>query len=291
MAGARSSARRNLVARLLGPRNRRRGPRIRLAAVRAAVVVLLPAAGLIAGGFLVWPHVRDAVRRHPYFAVREVAVRGNRRLDPDEVRRAAGIAPGMSIWDVTAGDAEARLDQHDWIRWGRVRRDLPHRVVIQVREERPVAILSVGDAEERPYYVAAHGRIFARVAAADSRDFPYLTGLAPADLREGESAGPRALRRALRLIRLAGRRGPGVEAVSEVHIDRARGLTLLPVRPPIPIEVGWGGFETKLARLPAVMALWSGREGDVTAVSLLWPDEVVVRTRSARRAVPARRSA
>ena len=261
---------------------------MRPAALRAALAVVLPAAGLIAGGFLLWPPVRDAIRRHPYFAVREVIVRGHRRLGAATIRAAAGIEPGMSVWDVDADAAEARLDGHDWVRSGRVRRDLPHRIVIQVREERPVAILALEDIE---YYVAAHGRIFGRVTPSDSRDFPYLTGLARADLRNGESFGPRALRRALGLVRRADRRAPGIEAVSEVHIDRARGLTLLPVRPAILIEVGWSGFEAKLARLPPVMGLWKGQEGEVTAVSLLWANEVVVRTRSAKRAVPARRPA
>jgi hypothetical protein len=197
----------------------------------------------------------------------------------------------MSVWDVDADAAEARLRDHAWIRWARVRRDLPHRVVIQVREERPVAILTLEDANGGQYYVAAHGRIFAPVGKGDSRDFPYLTGLARADLRDGESFGPRALRRALALIRVASRRSPGVDAVSEVHIDRGRGLTLLPVRPAVPVEVGWSAFDTKLGRLPRVMALWAGREADLAAVSLLWSDEVIVRTRSARRAVPARRPA
>jgi cell division septal protein FtsQ len=255
--------------------------------VRATLRVVLPAAALAAGALVAWRPAEEAVRRHPYFAVREVVVRNARRLSAAEVRAAARIEPGMSVWDVDPADAEGRLRAHDWIRSARVRRELPRRVVIQVREERPVAILALDAPKGGEYYVAAHGRIFAAVGAADSRDFPYVSGLGRADLEAGETFGPRALRRALALVR----RTPGVEAVSEVHIDRARGLTLLPVRPPVPIEVGWTGFATRLARLPAVMQLWAGREAELEGVSLLWDDEVIVRMRSARRSGPARRPA
>ena len=66
------------------------------------------------------------------------------------------------------------------------------------------------------------------------------------------------------------------------------GLTLLPVRPSVPIELGWSGFAAKLARLPRVLTLWAGREGEIVAVNLRFDDEVIVRTHPARAAAPAR---
>ena len=285
MAGARGSARRELVARLVLPRrNRRRGTEPGLGALGRALSVALPGALAIGLALAAWPHLRDAAARHPYFAVREVVVRDHHRLPADEVRAAAGIAPGTSIWEVDAAAAEARLAGHRWIRAARVRRELPHRVVIEVREERPLAIVALEDGKGE-YYVSPHGHLFAPVEASDARDFPYLTGLARADLKDGERFGPRALHRALALLRQS-----GSLAVSEVHVDRVRGLTLLPVRPSVPIELGWSGFAAKLARLPRVLTLWAGREGEIVAVNLRFDDEVIVRTHPARAAAPARRA-
>ncbi len=277
MAGARGSARRELVTGLLRRRNRRRGTGLGLAVLWRALAGALVAALVVAS----WPHLRAAAHRHPYFALREVVVRDHHRLPASEIRAAADITPGMSIWDVDVPAAEQRLAAHRWIRSARVRRELPHRVVIQVREERPQAIVALEDGKGE-YYVSAHGRLFAPVGAADARDFPYLTGLASADLKPGEPFGPRALHRALTLVRQSG----GL-AVSEVHVDRARGLTLLPVRPSVPIELGWSGFAAKLARLPRILTLWAGREPEIAAVNLQFDDEVIVRTRGAR--APARR--
>jgi cell division protein FtsQ len=285
MAGARGSARRELVARLVLPRrNRRRGTGRGLGALWGALSVALSGALAIGLALAAWPHVRDAAARHPYFAVREVVVRDHHRLPADEIRAAAGIAPGTSIWEVDAAAAEARLAGHRWIRAARVRRELPHRVVIEVREERPLAIVALEDGKGE-YYVSPHGHLFAPVEASDARDFPYLTGLARADLKDGERFGPRALHRALALVRQSG----GL-TVSEVHVDRVRGLTLLPMRPSVPIELGWSGFAAKLARLPRVLNLWAGRENDIVAVNLQFDDEVIVRTHPARTAAPARRA-
>lgn len=280
MAGARGSTGRELVRGVLGRRNRRRGPEdTRRASGRRLVAQALVLGLGILGLLTCWPLIREGVQRHPYFAVREVVVRGNRRLAPDDVRRAAGIEPGISIWDVDCRTAEERLVAEPWLRTARVRRELPGRVVIAVREERPVAILTTTRGAGAPalYYLATRGRVFAPVRAGDPRDFPYVTGLDADDLDGGEAFGPRAVRRALELLRVAARSGP----VSEVHVDRTHGLTLLPVRPTVPVEVGWGRFAERLARLPAVMHQWTGREAEIVSVSLEFDDEVIVRTRTA----------
>lgn len=284
MAGARGQTRRQLVSRLLGRRNRRRREALPASGwlSRPALIAVVTLALAVA-----WPAVRTAVGRHPYFAVREVVVRAPRGVSAEHVRRVAGVEPGTSIWSVDGRAVERRLRAEPWIRSARVRRELPHRVVIQLHAERPVAIVALDGREGGPglYFVGAHGRVFATVGDGDGRDFPYLTGLTATDLQGGTALGARAIRRALGLLRLVARGdGAAVQAVSEIHVDRERGLTLLPVKPRVPVELGWGGYGAKLARLPAVLRLWTGRESGVASVSVLFPDEVIVRTRPAKTA-------
>ena len=273
-----------LVTRLFGRRNRRRGPQQRDEAVRRVALRVLTAALAVGAAVAVGPWVTSRARSHPYFAVQEVVVRGNRRLAPDALRRVAAIEPGTSIWDVDCDAVVQRIAAEPWVRTVRVRREMPHRVLITVREERPTAILATSQKNGAPglYYVAARGHIFAPVHAGEPRDFPYVTGLAAADLDGGQAFGPRAIRRALGLLRVATRTGP----VSEVHIDRTHGLTLLPVRPTVPIALGWTHFADRLALLPPVMSRWAGREAEIAGVSLEFDDQVIVRTRTVPKTPP-----
>lgn len=275
MAGARGPARRELVGRLLRSRNRRRapgdGPRIRLRQWLPALVVLLAVAAII-------PPVVARARRHSYFAVRDVVVRSANRLTAAEVQRVAGVELGESIWEVDPAAVEARLAAHPWVHAAQVERDPPARVVIRVREERPAAILTLRDPTVL-YYVGRGGRVLAPVGRKDSHDFPFITGLTAGDLSPGADFGPYALRRALALLRAAGRT-PGLQQVSEIEVDGTRGLRLLLLRPAVPIEVGWRDFASRLAPVPRVLALWRGHESDLTAVSIRVPDQVIVRTRT-----------
>lgn len=283
MARARGPARRQLVSRRRERRTAAPRPAVAPALVRrlVAAAVVLGVGGLVAA--LAGPHVGRGLAAHPYFAVREVAVRHHGRLADETIRALAGVDVGMSVWDVDTEVVATRLATNGWVRAATVRRQLPDRIVLRVREHRPVAILAVADEHPGLYYVAANGRIFAPVGRGDARDLPFVTGLGRADLAGSDAFGPRALRRALALLRDAARR-PELGLVSELHVDRAAGLTLMPTRPALPIEIGWGDHDAKLARVAEVLPLWAGRERELRSVSCAFDDQVVVRTRTARAA-------
>jgi hypothetical protein len=250
--------------------------------VRYAIV----AGATLIATLVVVPWLGRVARTHPYFAVHEVAVRHRGRLEPETIRRLAGVETGTNVWEVDPEDAETRLLTNGWIRTAHVRRELPDRVVLHVREHRPVAILAVADESPGLYYVAANGRIFAPVVTGDQRDLPFVTGLTRADLGGGGAFGPRAVRRALGLVRHAAR-APGLATVSEVHVDRKDGLSLLPTRPALPIAIGWGDYDVKLARVAEVLPYWAGRESELASVNCVFDDEVIVRTRTRRLDAPA----
>jgi cell division protein FtsQ len=276
MAGARGAARRQLVGRSVRRRNRQRHtwtlPRVSW----RAVTTLLALAALP----LAAPRVLRAVQDHPYFAIREIVIHHHGRLPEAELRTALGIHTGDGIWHVDTAAAEARLRDRFWVRSARVRRELPDRVVVRVREYRPAAILAVADLRPGLYYVAANGRIFAPVGDTDGRDLPYITGLSKADLDGRAGFGPKAVHRALGLLRMVARGAGELGAVSEVHGDPEHGLTLLPVRPAIPIVLGWGGLTRKLDRLGRVLPLWAERATEVREMSCIFDDQVIVRLRA-----------
>jgi cell division protein FtsQ len=234
-----------------------------------------------------WPAVADRVRAHPYFALTDMVVQRRGHVTEEMIRHHAGLVRGMSIWDVDVAEVEARLAALPWVRTVRVRRELPDRVVIRVREYRPLAIVRIEDADHPLYYVAADGRIFAPVDGRDGRDLPYLSGLTRADVEGGGGRGVEGVREALAALAAAAPYASALGGVSEIHVDQASGVTIMPTRPAVPIHLGRGDFGAKLGRAAEVLPRWSERAREVQSVSCEFEDQVVVRLRRAAGGVGA----
>ena len=108
-----------------------RQTRRRLAAVGAA-------AALGIGSPLWGPALMRTV---PACHVAGINVTGARYVPVDAARALAGIAPDASAWD-DHSDAEARLETHPLVEEARVRRQGFNRLTIELREVRPVALVS-----------------------------------------------------------------------------------------------------------------------------------------------------
>ncbi|MGH9897104.1 MAG: cell division protein FtsQ/DivIB, partial [bacterium] len=98
-----------------------------------------------------WPHVaqlagdlRDAFLDHSYFSVREIKVIGGSRVGGSEIVALAGLSHGMNVWKINARAIEAKVKGHPWVRQVIVRREFPHRVVIEVEERVPKGIVALG---------------------------------------------------------------------------------------------------------------------------------------------------
>jgi cell division protein FtsQ len=213
-------------------------------------------------------------KAHSYFAVREISIVGHARLTREEVMQWAGVRPGTSIWDAVPGPVAVRLRGHAWIEHASVRRTFPGSVRIELRERKPAAIARL----QQLHYVDDQGHILGALRDADSTDFPFITGL------EEENAGnfaPVALQRAALVLRRCAETG-WLESVSEIHVERRRGVTLFPLHTAVPIILGWGNWEEKLERAARALSAWEGRESEVLQVDASFRDLVIVRLRHRR---------
>ncbi|HEX6130669.1 MAG TPA: FtsQ-type POTRA domain-containing protein [Actinomycetota bacterium] len=267
------------MSRLVGRRRnrRRRGRdelRRRLRRVGVATVQLAALVAAVGWGL---PGAATFVRSHPYFALEDVVIRHRGHVSDAVVRDAAGLREGMSIWDVDTDAVRRSLERLPWVRSVRVTRRLPGRVAIRIREHRPAAIVRLAGTTPSLHYVATNGRIFAPVGAADGRDLPYVTGLDPRRVEAGTAV--HEIRAAMQALHVAARHRSAIGVVSEIHVDDD-GLTVMPMRPAVPIRLGWGDVEAKLARVAAVLPHWLAREGDVRGVRSVDDDEVIVRLRT-----------
>lgn len=280
MARAGNSPRRPLVSRLArrGRNRRRRGPGELRRRIRRAGLLTVEIAAAVLG--LGWgaPAAITAARTHPYFALDEIVIQHRGHVADAVVREASGLRIGMSIWDVDVEAVQRSLERLPWVRSARVTRRLPGRVTIRMREYRPAAIVRLAGAAAPLHYVATNGRIFAPVGEIDGRDLPYVTGLDPARVVAGSAI--HELRAAMHALHVAAQYRSAIGVVSEVHVDAERGLTLMPMRPAIPIELGWGDVETRLARVAEVLPHWLARAADVRSVRGTDDEHVIVRLRA-----------
>jgi len=217
---------------------------------------------------------------HPYFALTTIDVDGNRWVDRNEILQSAGVSEGTSIWLAAPTQLRVRLLSHPRIERVAVRREFPNRLVIAVRERRPVAIVHLDQLQ----YVDRSGRIFGPLRDEDSRDLPLITGLEDEGSRDFVAIG---VHRALRLSRLYERMS-GVGTLSEIHVDRQAGVTVFPQRVAVAVVLGWGGWHEKLVRVARVLAAWEGQEGRLAAVNASFRDIVVVRLREEHQAPAGR---
>ena len=116
---------------------------------------------------------RQFVLESPYFSVREIQVRGGEKFGGNEIVTMAGLKHGMNIWRIEPATIEKKVAKHPWVRRVLVRREFPRRVVIEIEERIPRAIVAMG----KLYYVDSDGVVFKEVGAGESVQFPLLTGL------------------------------------------------------------------------------------------------------------------
>ena len=233
------------------------------------IVFFLLALGLC---FTVGPILRYC-RDHRYFAVRSVEVQGLRRLDAARVRMWLGMVEGRSIWQASPRGLAATLESHPAIARATVRRVLPDRLAIVVKEREPRALLRYGG---RSYLVDRAGEVIGDAPLLGG-DLPIITlpspdefstPVEPVVFASEEVQGPGAgdpwmpstaeLRQAVQVARMLESGAAGVE-VSEITLRPAD----RPVAHPelvafssdgrFTIQFGWGDWRDKLDALRQVV--------------------------------------
>lgn len=207
-----------------------------------------------------------------YFFVREIQVRGGEKVGGDEIVAMAGLRRGMNIWRIEPGTIEKKVAMHPWVRRVLVRRDFPRRIVIEVEERTPKAIVALG----KLYYVDADGLLFKEVGAGENVNFPLLTGLRTEQLAKANPAMRGKIQDAVRLGDLMAKDS---HTLSEIHFDESDRLVVYTTAFPVALKMGWGEWDPKLKRLDRVLALWKGNEERLASLDASFNDQVVARLR------------
>lgn len=253
---------------------------------RAASVALrraLPSlviAGVVAVGFGAGYAGYRWLTGSPRFAVKTVAVHGNRVLTAGAVRSLLAIPRGENIFRVDAGALERRLEHSAWIAHAEVHRELPDTLVVNVAEHRAAALVQLGHL----YLADAGGRLFKRadIAAGDGAGLPVVTGISRRDYQRHPRAGTALIRHLLAVLHqfesVSGR-----PAIGEIRIGASGDITLVTYERALAIHLGHGSPALLAKRMRSFDLAWGAlapaqqRVADIVyADNAVHPDRVTV---------------
>lgn len=193
------------------------------------LLVFLPVKLLIfgvvgAGIGLVAYQVASYLKTSPALAVRTIEVRGAERTQVGDLLEASGLKEGINVFSVDTQEARKLMLNLPWIKKAQVNRIVPDRIVVEVVEHQPVAVINL----EGLYYVNRSGEVFKRVQPGEREDLPVLTGVSRESFRDEPERARQHIRESLRLLKTL-RDLPCVakRRVAEIHSDELMGPSVV----------------------------------------------------------------
>jgi cell division protein FtsQ len=217
----------------------------------------------------------------PYFNLQQVDVTGNRRLSRAEVVEASEIEDGINLLTVDLSAIAARLRRHPWIRFATVYRRFPGKLIIEIDERTPRAILAAG----KLYYVDEQAEFFTRLLPGDSVNFPLFTGVSAEDLKTNAPEIQEMVRMGFGVLDLMERTGSEIDTsgIGEVQLNLKGGLSLQ-TRAGRVLVLGKSDFELKIQRYERLKRFLTrrGEWNNARIINLDFEDRALVRSDKAR---------
>ena len=182
----------------------------------------------------------------PYFQIKEVSVRGLRELTEKDILASADIKPMQNILSVNTNAVERRICANQWVENVYIGRELPGKLVLEVKERTPLALVKQVDDF---YLMDVKGFVFKRLGKNDAVDLPIITGIQ----EKGQTTSPLLLSTLTFLKAMSiSEEYSYLGTISEINIDNVFGLSLI-FDKGLHLKLGTAGFENKLKKLKTVL--------------------------------------
>lgn len=217
-----------------------------------------------------WAKFLHYIQQHPYFTVSDIDVEleTGALCSQEEVIAWSGLSRDMNLWTIDPEQVSARLLAYQGIRVVEVRREFPHRVVLQVQSRHPIAVI----AQPTLTYLDNEGVWFPAQAQKQELDLPYVTGFDKDEL--ATAAAQSALSGIAKLLLLA--KKFWAEPISELRWDRKTGYTVFLTHRHLTIRLGWETEAEKFAQVATVLGKLPV-DGPAAALDARFLNQVVVR--------------
>lgn len=221
-------------------------------ALRRSLPALAATAGITVIGVGAWAGYRF-VTTSPRFAITSIEVTGETHLTGDQIRAAIPVALGDNVFATNLGAISASLRAMPWIASVDVHRVLPHTIVVEITEHKPVAIVELGEL----YLVDASGHPFkrAQLESGEGADLPVITGIDRATYEAAPQPTAAVITAALATL-ATWREDPARPAIGEIHLDAQQAITLRTYDSAAAIQLGPIGPELP-ARMHTFDVAWA----------------------------------
>lgn len=161
-----------------------------------------------------------------------------KNFSQNDLVKLMGVKKGDSLLRLRLAQTRANLLRYPWIREARLSKRFPGRLIVDVVEEKAVALLEL----EGFYLVNEKGRIFKPVDEKDIQDFPIITGLSRENLKPLKEMSSL-------LLLLSGTEALREMKISEIRWRKNEGALLFTEDPVVRIDLGMSPWEEKISRL------------------------------------------
>ena len=201
----------------------------------------------------------------PRFMLREVQIGSTAHVPTAEVAAALSPLRGRHLLGLSLADVESRLTTNPWVERAAIRKELPDRLVVQIEERQPVALLRQ---EEELFYVDGEGFVIGAYELAGPVDLVLLSVAPGVDLEVSQT-----LELAARLERLA----PAMmRELSEVDVLGRGEYRVHAAGLDFPVLVSGEGVERQLIKLGALLPEIAARFDAIEAVDLRFTSQIVI---------------
>jgi len=182
-----------------------------------------------------------------YFGLRETQVRGCKEVTEKDILALAALKPAQNLLAVNADMIRDRVLKNPWVREAHVGREFPERLVIEIHERIPIALLKKDDGF---YLMDTDGVVFKKLEKGDESDLPALTGC-----HRGGRLDRQLLAKSLELFRYLSSAKTLVSAkfIAEVHADEILGFSVF-TDSGLCLRLGFDHYDNKINRLTPVLA-------------------------------------
>jgi len=219
----------------------------------------------------------DIITQAKYFTTKQINIFGLKLLSREQVLNQANLSDEINILSVSVSGIEKKLLQNPWIRSAQVKRNLPDRLMIEIQERTPIAIIKIG----QKFLVDEKGFVFKEWEEQDPVDLPLVVGLDAYDVVLGSANNSKYFNAVIDILTqdIASENFITNYLIRQISVDKEIGLSLFSYEHSLKIQLGFNKFHEKYLQFNRLLSYLQAQEidTDIRFVDLKDINRIVIR--------------